>query len=254
MAAQGSVGRVVTAGAMGLRPPRGCTGRRASTLFRSFEHLRAAPVNLVVGLTKESRVIYRGLPSLMVASVGACLPVGRPVTAADCQPSRTTLSREATAAGMDGQYHLVFVATEGEHKGRVARGRLELLSRDSAAAIRYTFSGKPHPHLREPYYGSAEVDLESLGAYTSGTLASRDPARPGVAVYEYHWDRAEAPTAIQLMVGAERTRRDIIGLDGPFVNIQVREFLPGGFRGTWEASLGITDYRAAGFFCATRES
>ena len=40
MAAHGSSGRVVTAGAMGLRPTSGCTGRRASTLFHSFEHFR----------------------------------------------------------------------------------------------------------------------------------------------------------------------------------------------------------------------
>jgi hypothetical protein len=49
VAAHGSVGRVVTAGAVKRRPTSGCTGRRSSTLFRSFELRRAAPVNLSVG-------------------------------------------------------------------------------------------------------------------------------------------------------------------------------------------------------------
>jgi hypothetical protein len=48
VAAPGSVGRVVTAGAVRRRPTSGCIGRRAFTLFRSFERRRAAPVNLGV--------------------------------------------------------------------------------------------------------------------------------------------------------------------------------------------------------------
>jgi hypothetical protein len=41
MAAHGSVGRVVTAGAVGRRPPNGCTGPRAFTLVDSFTGSRA---------------------------------------------------------------------------------------------------------------------------------------------------------------------------------------------------------------------
>ncbi len=69
MASHDSVGRVVTAGAMELRPTSGCTGRRASTLFRSFEHLRAVPVNLVV-----RRPMPRVLLLLLV--LAACAPGG----------------------------------------------------------------------------------------------------------------------------------------------------------------------------------
>ena len=46
MAAHGCVGGVVTAGAVRRRPASCCTRRRSSTLFRSFERRRAAPVKL----------------------------------------------------------------------------------------------------------------------------------------------------------------------------------------------------------------
>lgn len=127
-----------------------------------------------------------------------------------------------------------------------------LLPRDSADAIIYTIRRVPHPNAREPYFGSAEIALDSLGAYTNGTLASLDPRRPGIAVQEWHWARAEEPTSIELIAGSEATRRDVMTFDGPHVDIQVRELTPAGFRGGWVASLGHTSYRAAGYFCAAR--
>lgn len=129
---------------------------------------------------------------------------------------------------------------------------MALLPRDSAGAIIYKLDGDPYPDLREPYFGSAEIDLDSLGAYTNGTLASLDPKRPGIAVQEWHWERGEEPTSITLIVGSEATRRDVMTFDGPHVDIQVRELTPVGFRGGWVASLGHTSYRAAGYFCAAR--
>jgi hypothetical protein len=193
------------------------------------------------------------LPSvLLAAAIAACAPLSRDPAPADCGPTRATLPRDATAAGLGGHYNLVVVATEGERRGRVERGRMVLLPRDSASAIVYTLNREPHPNAREPYFGTAEVALDSLGAYTRGTLSSTDPTQPGIAIWEYHWDRAEEPTSIQLIVGSGATRRDVITFDGPYVDIQVRELTPGGFRGTWEASLGHTTYRAAGYFCAAR--
>ena len=127
-----------------------------------------------------------------------------------------------------------------------------LLPRDSADAIIYTRRGEPHPNAREPYFGSAEINLDSLGAYTHGTLASLDPNRPGVVVSEWHFDHAEEPPSITLTVGSEATRRDIMRFDGNHVDIRVRELRPEGFRGVWEASVGHTSYRAAGYFCAAR--
>jgi hypothetical protein len=47
-----------------------------------------------------------------------------------------------------------------------------------------TIHREPHPNLREPYFGTAEIALDSLGAYTNGTLSSLDPERPGIAVRE----------------------------------------------------------------------
>lgn len=193
------------------------------------------------------------LPSvLLAAAIMACAPLSRQAAPSDCRPTRATLPRNATAAGLGGQYTLVFVATAGERRGRVERGRMVLIPRDSAGAIIYTLRREPHPNAREPYFGSAEIALDSLGAYTHGTLESTDPGQPGIAIWEYHWDRAEDPTSIQLIVGSGATRRDVMTFDGPYVDIQIRELTPGGFRGIWEASLGHTTYRAAGYFCAAR--
>lgn len=189
---------------------------------------------------------------LLAAAAVTCAPFSRHAPPADCSPTRATLPRDATAAGLAGRYNLVFVATEGERRGRVERGQLVLLTRDSADAIIYTLRREPHPNVRESYYGSADIALDSLGAYTHGTLASLDPKRPGITVREWHWDRAEEPTSIELIAGSEATRRDIMTFDGPHVGIQVRELTPGGFRGVWEASVGHTSYRAAGYFCAAR--
>jgi hypothetical protein len=188
---------------------------------------------------------------LLAAAVAACAPLSRYPAPSDCRPTRATLPRDATAAGLGGHYNLVFVATEGERRGRVERGRMVLLPRDSAGAIIYTRRA-PHLNAREPYFGTAEIALDSLGAYTHGTLSSTDPRQPGIAIWEYHWDRADEPTSIRLIVGSGATRRDVITFDGPYVDIQVRELTPGGFRGVWEASSGHTTYRAAGYFCAAR--
>jgi hypothetical protein len=198
--------------------------------------------------------MHRRVWPLAFATAATCLPLGPEVVRSDCGPSQRTLPREATAAGMAGRYRMIFVATEGSEKGRATLGRMELLSRDSAAAVRLTLHGKPHPYLREPYFGSAAIDLASLGAYTCCNLASRHPARPGVVVLEYHFDRSQEPTVIQLVVGDENTQRGVMSLDGPYVDIQIREFLATGFRGAWEATMGYTDYRAAGYFCAIREA
>ena len=193
------------------------------------------------------------LPSVLLAAAAVtCAPFARYAAPADCSPTRATLPRDATAAGLAGRYDLVFVATDGERRGRVERGRMVLLPRDSADAIIYTRRGEPDPHMREPYFGSAEINLDSLGAYTHGTLASLDPKRPGIVVHEWHFDRAEEPTSITLTVGSESTRRDIARFDGNHVDIRVRELGPGGFRGVWEATAGHTTYHAAGYFCAAR--
>lgn len=202
---------------------------------------------------KYRRMTKAWLPSVLLAAAAvACVPFLRHAAPADCKPTRATLPRDATAAGLAGRYNLVFVATEGERRGRVARGRMVLLPRDSADAIIYTRRGEPHPNVREPYFGSAEIALDSLGAYTNGTLASLDPKRPGIAVQEWHWERGEEPTSINLIVGSKATRRDIVTLDGNHVDIGVRELTPGGFRGGWVASVGHTSYRSAGYFCAAR--
>lgn len=182
----------------------------------------------------------------LAAAIAACAPLSRHAAPADCRPTRARLPRDATAAGLAGHYNLVFVATAGERRGRVERGRMVLMPRDSASAIMYTIHREPHPNAREPYFGTAEIALDSLGAYTNGTLSSLDPERPGITVHEWHWDRAEEHTSIQLIVGSGATRRDVMTFDGPHVDVQVRELTPAGFRGVWEASLGHTSYRAAG--------
>jgi hypothetical protein len=107
------------------------------------------------------------------------------------------------------------------------------------------------PTGREPYWGSAKIDLDRVGAYTEGSVASEDSVAPGVVV-----SRSESPgkrPTLGISLGSNRNRRGTYILDGAFIDARIVEVTPGGFRGPWEASVGPTTYRAAGFFCAERQ-
>ena len=58
---------------------------------------------------------------------------------------------------------------------------------------------------------------------------------------------------LAIRLGSDQNRRDWMMLDGPFVEVIIRERTVDGFRGTWNASLGYTNYHSIGYFCAVRE-
>lgn len=188
------------------------------------------------------------LISFLVGSVSACASISRGESQWCLAPSeRESISPSAT--GLAGRYELVFRATSGNRRGRLARGVLELIRRDSVAGILRTLNGAPHPYLRELYFGSATIDLESVGAFTEGSVNSHEATAPGVTVRAWT-DRREGQ--LKLRLGSNANRRDIATLDGAFIDANFFEIVSTGFRGEWEASLGHTSYRAAGYFCGRR--
>ncbi len=71
MAAHGSVGRVVIAGAVRSRPISGCTGLRAAKVFHSCKDRSARPVNLVVASKRSRSEVHVAVPKTKPTEVSA---------------------------------------------------------------------------------------------------------------------------------------------------------------------------------------
>jgi hypothetical protein len=104
--------------------------------------------------------------------------------------------------------------------------------------------GAAHPGFVAPLFGTADIDLEAVGARLPGRLDSADPNRPGVVVIE----ATSEPKSIILRLGSEANRRDRQAFEGSYMVLDVREIADRGFRGSW--SSGLTQTEAQGFFCA----
>ena len=171
---------------------------------------------------------------------GACAP----------PPAAEFTDLGAAADRLAGTYAVTLVATEGERRGRAASARLTLVPR--ADSLR-RFDGGRSPGGSAPVYGWAELDVEGVGGLPHGSVASRDPRRPGVEVVDLRGVSEGRPfRELTLRLGADANRRDVISLDGPYTALEVTAVGPGGFGGLWHASLGMTTYRAGGHFCAER--
>ena len=109
--------------------------------------------------------------------------------------------------------------------------------------------GDPIPGVLIPLFGTADVDVEAVGAVRVGDLTSADPAAPGVLVIEDDTDRRPN---ILLRFGSEANRRDVVRFDGGFMVLEVRELGENGFRGTWTS--GVPAVRTRGHFCAEQRA
>jgi len=175
---------------------------------------------------------------LAAAAAGACR--AQPAVApAPCAPVRGTLAAGATAAGLAGDYRLTLAATQGPRAGRSVAGRLRLAPQDrpvqDAGGVRY------------PLYGSASVELDSVGAVAPGDVASASAARPGVRVLE--WQRGGAPQ-LMLRLGAEANAGETGRIEGTHLSLFVDSLAPARFAGHWESAGD--GRRAGGHFCAER--
>ncbi len=174
--------------------------------------------------------------------------------AVSCEPVEGGLAGDVSAADLAGEYRLTLVATGGDSTGKTADGRLSLHPHESSAR-QVMVAGVPDPNVSIPLYGAMELDLEVINALRLGDLASLDPMRPGVAVFESRGVRegAAAPfTEIIMRLGSIVNRRDVTLFDAGYSVLRLNWVDETSFGGTWES--GVAGPRSRGHFCAFRSS
>ncbi|HEX7336145.1 MAG TPA: hypothetical protein VF252_02965 [Gemmatimonadales bacterium] len=150
---------------------------------------------------------------------------------------------KADAEGLVGSYRLKLVATEGPRAGQATEGTLGLRPYEGSLRA-VTIDGMRDTAASYVHYGSADVDLEAVGAVRLGNLGSLDPTRPGAVVLE-------RKGVITLRLGSEANRRDVVRFDGGFTALRVAGASREGFTGSWTSGVGI-QRSSAGYFCAVR--
>jgi hypothetical protein len=185
--------------------------------------------------------VSRTVRLLASAALLACGPRQVAAGPEHCRPS-TASPATAAVAGLVGDYRVRLVATSGPRRDSSTDGRLHLqpvTAGSGASAPRYALSG------------TSDLRLEEVGA-PPADVASRDPVRPGVVVFELpaRGGVAAAPR-IMLRLGAEANRQDVIRIEGASTVLRVREVLDSGFVGDWTSFSPLPG--AEGYFCAWRE-
>jgi hypothetical protein len=169
----------------------------------------------------------------------------------ECVQLEETLPPTATMEGQAGEYALTLVATGGDSAGRAVSGGM-WLHRQEEALRQYTVPGAdPDPGLTVPLYGTADIDLDAVGAVHAGELGSLDPTQPGAMVLERRGE-AEGRTFAEILVrlGAAGNRRDVLAFDGAYMVLWLRSESPEGFAGDWRS--GVSGRESRGYFCAVR--
>ena len=176
-------------------------------------------------------------------------------TSTPCAISPVGAKRPATTLAV-GTYELTLVATTGLKTGNATTGSL-WLTRTTPSDSSPKTGHRPARSGRRgvPYYGSAVVDFERVGApvFRDDTLVpppeSRDPVRPGVLVLLQNWQTDTLPRTLVLVIGSLSNRRDDEGwMDGPGIGLWVRSTTGSDFSGDWY-EFGIIR-GGQGHFCA----
>ena len=164
----------------------------------------------------------------------------------------------STPALEPGRYDLTLVATAGPKRGATVMGTIDLLR--TSAADRSQVTGRQLTHvdtLAMPLYGWADVDFARVGAPVDLTpidtlvpkSSSRDPARPGVVVLDFHWTNVGHRPMVA--IGSLSGRRDDAGwADGPGIGLSVWYNRGADFTGVWDR-FGVVR-GGSGYFCAWR--
>ena len=161
--------------------------------------------------------------------------------------------RVTSPADLAGEYELTLYATSGPSVARTTTGRL-ILHRQSDDLIGVPdVDGTPMANASMPLYGSADVNLDRVGAAAAGDVVDADPEAPGVGVYAQASDRPGIAPQLTLRLGVEANRRGQIRFDGTYMSLLVREWGSTGIAGEW-ASGEVEGEVASGRFCATRDS
>ena len=181
----------------------------------------------------------------LIPTLGALLGCSpRPAQAGpqSCAPSDAALEAAATGASLAGHYRVRLVATAGPRRDSSADGTLELTPPDSPPA--------DTSHRRFVLLGRGELALTDVGA-AQADVASRDPMRPGVLVFDLgHRPAAPPDSRILLRLGAEANRQDVNRLESAYTVLRVREIREDGFTGAWASGAPLPV--AEGYFCAWR--
>lgn len=192
------------------------------------------------------------LPALLCLSVALAGCVRRPgaepewVAWAAC----TVGDPVASPTELAGEYGLTLYATSGRRVGATTTGRMMLLPQSEALLGVPDVNGTPLPGASVPLYGTAELDLDRVGATGAGELDVADPRAPGVALYAQAGGANVAP-AVTLRFGSEVNRRGQIRFDGNYMALMVRRSGSDGLSGEWQSG-GVEGERANGRFCAVR--
>jgi hypothetical protein len=150
----------------------------------------------------------------------------------------------ARALALAGDYELTIVADTGERAGHVARGTITLVANDTLHRF-YINPLKQGWRRRgdRPLIGWGTI-RGNVGLETAGTpIESRDPELPGILV-----SLDSLRGGLRFALGYRPM------LDGGFNEFTVTSSNEEGFAGRWFASIGPTNYRATGFFCARSRS
>jgi hypothetical protein len=196
--------------------------------------------------------MVRFLLPLMCASVAFASCIRRPGTGSTWVAWAACVvgDRVANPTDLTGEYEITLYATSGPEVGATVAGRMTLFPQSEILLAVPDVDGTPLPGASMPLYGSAEVDLDRVGAAAAGELGSTDPGAPGVGGYSQA-GQADVPPGLTLRFGAEANRRGQVRFDGTYMALMVRESGAGGLAGEWHSG-SVEGEEASGRFCANR--
>jgi hypothetical protein len=201
--------------------------------LKSVKRCRAARRNFALSLAAA-------------ATLSACATLRTASRDSDCQVSSAVALvpfAPARALALVGKYNFIVVADSGPRAGHSAHGNISLAPNDTLHRYYIDALGQGWRRRGDrPLIGWAELRGD-VGLMTGGTLiGSRDPAQPGVA---FGLDSLRG--GLRFMLGYEYGMND-----GGYNEFTVTSAADDGFAGHWQSSLGPTNYRATGLFCARR--
>ena len=220
--------------------------------MRAARALLWNPLQLNVGVRPHHNFSVRQVYLVIILTSAAGCRFVPHSAAVPCQaaPIRQRIADSLDLSTLAGVYRLAFVATKGPERERSVTGSLILHRRESTEARR-RFDGTLIPLRSEPYWGSAVIALERVGAEVGGSTEADDSNVPGVSVYQTQY--RDGSWEAGLLFGTSGNNLRLITLDGPNLATRIDEVTTKGFRGTWDATIGTIDYHATGFFCAVRQ-
>jgi hypothetical protein len=195
--------------------------------------------------------LITGLALQLLGSMG-CRSTSNGAAPEECASVADELPAESSMEDIAGEYRLRLVATSGAKVGSSVDGTLRLRPNVGELRYRMRMAGSLDSSVVHPLYGTADLNLKAVDAVQVGTIASTDPAAPGVLVIQRHERAGQVPRAeITLRLGSEANRRDRHRIEGGYTSLRVRQVSPTKFAGNWAS--GVVRERSAGYFCAVRK-